>query len=221
MTHLQKLTIFGHYAKRLGRSRITLRFKPGVTLLVGPNGSGKSTVIECLRREVLAKVKTNEWGDRAKDQKRYASWDVVGETPLPPFYFDFEKDNPRVGGSDGTMSLADIRRMQMRWKYAGRSHGQFTKDVLAELESKLISKKGLAFVLIDEPEQALDLEGMRGLHSILRRTDLAQAIVATHHPFLIAEPAFNCVEMRAGYRNEVVDSILKAADFWRNRCRDQ
>lgn len=207
---LDKLILHQEYAQRFGRRTITLHFKPGVNLLVGPNGSGKSTIIECLRHEVLVKEKRDEWGEKKKVQKRHAKWTFTG-VPLDVLYFDFEKDNPRIGRGDGTMSMQDLRRMQMRWRYSSRSHGEFTRDVLKDMDAKIDKHKGRVFIVLDEPEQALDLDGIRMLHSILtKRTTYAprQAVIATHHPFLMADPSVNVIEMKEGYRQDVLDAIV-------------
>jgi len=205
---LTKLILHKRYAERIGKKRWTLRFAPGVNLLIGPNGSGKSTVVECLREEVLVKEKRDRWGGLKRDQKRYATWDFDGG-PMPIFYFDFEKDNPRVGEIGSLEDFGAIKRMSMSWKYKALSHGQFTKDVLKELETKASNGK-MPFVVMDEPEQALDLDGLRQLHRVLTVIPM-QGVVATHHPFLIADPSFNCIETRAGYRDEVLAALRNVA----------
>lgn len=206
---LTKLILHKRYADRIGKQRWTLRFEPGVNLLIGPNGSGKSTVIECLQREVLVKEKKDRWGHKERDQKRYATYDFEGD-PMPIFYFDFEKDNPRVGEIGSLEDLGAIKRMSMSWKYKALSHGQFTKDVLKELQAKASTGRR-PFVVMDEPEQALDLDGLRDLHKILTTIPM-QAVVATHHPFIIADPTFNCIETRPGYRDEVMAALVACVD---------
>jgi predicted ATPase len=219
-SYMSRLTIFGDYAERLGRRRLTIRLKPGVNLLVGPNGSGKSTIIDCLRWEVLAKEKKDELGGKLKNQRRYASWDYKGP-PLGVLYFDFEKDNPRVSSPSFIDDLASIRRMQRGWFYKKKSHGEFTRDVLADLDTRVLKANGKRFVVIDEPEQALDLGGMRLLHELLARPKpaLAQAVIATHHPFLMASPAFNIVELKKGYHREMMMALQSAGAFARWHLR--
>lgn len=209
---LRRLVLHKEYAQRVGKTRWTVWFEPGVNLLVGPNGSGKSTVIECLRKEVLVKEKKDKWGTKLRDQKRHATWHLYpGGEDLHILYFDFEKDNPRVGESGSLMDLASFRRMDMKWRYAMKSHGQFTRDVLAEFEEKRAKTKGRVFVVMDEPEQALDLDGLRKLHASLTgkkgRHPVTQAIIATHHPFLMADAAFNIIETDPGYHKYMMQAM--------------
>lgn len=213
---LKRLIIHKEYAQRIHKVRWTVWFEPGVNLLVGPNGSGKSTVLECLRHEVLIKEKKDPWGAKSRDQVRHASWALwPGGEDLRIMVFDFEKDNPRVGESGSLMDLASFRHMAMKWRYAVKSHGEFTRDVLQELEEKRAKYKGRLFVVMDEPEQALDLEGLRMLHKVLtgrgKRYRVAQAIVATHHPFLMADPSFNIIETEPGYHKHMMQAMKKAA----------
>lgn len=210
---LDKLIIHRQYAERLKKRTLTLRFKPGINLLIGPNGSGKSTIVECIRKEVLPKKKEKDDPWSKKEPERHATWTFTGK-PLAVLVFDFEKDNPRLSGPGWIDDLSSIRRMQMHWTYKAKSHGEFTRDVLQELDLKLMAAKGKMFVLMDEPEQALDLGGMRLLHHYLakRRHAIAQAIIATHHPFLIADPTFNVIEMKKSYRGEILRAIKSVAE---------
>jgi len=68
---ISELIMLDHYAKRLNKDRV-FNFKYGVNIIAGPNGSGKSTIIECLRKEVFISVKKDEWGQKLKDQTRFA-----------------------------------------------------------------------------------------------------------------------------------------------------
>lgn len=208
------LMLLKPYAQRIGRTRWTVKFGPGVNILIGPNGSGKSTILEAIRTEILTKEKKDEWGTKLKDQTRHAKHVFEGK-PMEVFAFDFEKQNPRVDKGRGFIdSMDDIRKMSMRWKYAMTSHGECTKDVLKEMDAKLAKAKSPCFVMLDEPEQALDLDGMRELHRILMSHPV-QAVVATHHPFLMAERTFHAIETCKGYRAEVMTALLKVADAWR------
>lgn len=201
---LMSLTVRGHWAKRVHRRVIHFTFERGVTLLIGPNGSGKSTVLECLRSDMLAKDGPRKKADRASE------WLIKGQ-PLKVMNIDFEQDNPRVN-KGGIMDLADIVRMQRHFTTRGMSHGEVTRKILAEFDTKLESDTGY-FVMFDEPEQALDLGGLRLLHQYLvkKRKKWHQMLISTHHPFLIAEPRFNIIEMVPGYRKEVLKALYEAS----------
>ncbi len=76
------------------------------------------------------------------------------------------------------------------------SHGQSQRMLFDGLLAADAVKDSV--ILIDEPEQGLDLDGIVYLRDLLRDAK-AQFIIATHCPFLVLDPRFNVVEMHLGY----------------------
>jgi len=158
-----------------------LVFKSGPNLLIGPNGSGKSTLFELLT---------------VNPKCTHKSADVVisgGNF----FAFDFEKHNPRKKSYFDNPS--DI---VMRFK----SHGESNKAILDMLKTDSCKDY---IVLLDEPEQALDVKGIANFRKIVQKTKASQMIIITHHPFLIMDPIFNIVELVDGYYDDVVNYAAK------------
>jgi predicted ATPase len=176
MNWLEHLTLReGPFLKRVAKA--DLSFKPGINLLVGPNGSGKSTILKLLRR-------------------RHPEVTYTFHGRIETRAFDFEKDNPRGKGSLGR----DNDSFHLGLAMMLSSHGEAVKAILSYLKNPEV--EGL-LLLLDEPEQALDLTGLQELVEILKTTPAHQAIVVTHSPFLMLQPGFNVVEMEDGYRYRV------------------
>jgi len=182
MANFAKLQILGQMAKRVNKSEI--EFQPGVNLLIGPNGSGKSTILRILREHnypaVESKITTNGQGTM--------------------YSFDFEKNNPRHQGAlhrEGPKFHHQLASMMS-------SHGETVKSIIALLKDP--QAQG-AVLLMDEPEQALDMQGLQELIELMKTSQADQIIVATHSPFLILEPNFHIIELVDGYRQEVSQAI--------------
>jgi len=154
-------------------------FKPGPNVLIGPNGSGKSSIIEILT------------SDKHKD---LAKIDLVAGDYL---FFDFEKHNPRK--SNYYQGPLDVL---LRFK----SHGESNKAILEMLTSEKAEGK---MVFLDEPEQALDIDGLSELLQQIKKSKTAQIIIVTHCPNLILNPMFNVVELEDGYYDKIRNSVTK------------
>ena len=155
-----------------------VHFSPGVNLLVGPNGSGKSTIIRVIRDA--------DWEERTgsevhRDGDRGVEWVA----------FDGEQDNPRFKRGSGPLQFVD---------HVG-SHGQVQRRVFQFLDERL--KPGM-LVLMDEPEAALDIDGVNFLRSIIAKRRDLQWIIATHHPMLWKIPSARLVELHPGHVQRVM-----------------
>lgn len=184
---VHRVVLSRHFASRLGKKQKTFRFKPGVNILAGPNGSGKSTILEAIQDYVHHQKDTSR-------RKRLAV--RVDVDPGPYLRFDFEHDNPRIQSAFSESSAGMLVQLKSHFV----SHGEMTNRLIGYLAT---DPKPGSCVCLDEPEQALDMEGIRTLVRTLKRSKANQVIVATHAPALILEPAFNIIELRKGYRDAV------------------
>lgn len=149
-----------------------------VTLLAGPNGSGKSTALDALRDLVFGHGRTWQGHDIPVQ---------VEGTCQALFFLSSEFDNPRLHslrGPDGrpkhTQRFTPIETI--RCLDAGEmSHGQSN---YREMEGAFTDDR-FDVVVMDEPENALDLDGLGWLASQIRTTE-KQVIVATHNPILLS-----------------------------------
>jgi predicted ATPase len=183
MPHVKRMIVTGKICDRLKKS--DLSFIPGINLLIGPNGSGKSTIFQILSKRIKV-------GDTIYQDSR-VTFDIDGQPKT--FSFDFEKDSPRVKGRvDTGFDIAS------RW----HSHGQSVAAIIAMVRSQEAKDH---VMLMDEPEQALDLENLKLLISSLHASPATQIILVTHSPFLIMQPDFHVVEMVDGYRGQVVTAV--------------
>jgi predicted ATPase len=180
---------------RLAAPLARYEFKPGINLLVGANGSGKSSLLHALRpKNMDAKLCDLEL-DRSK----------VAHPRL--LFFDFEKDNPRTKSltllqADG---LENFSRFSALFESKFLSHGESSRKLLRSLAAET---KAEDIVVLDEPEQALDFEGLQLLKAVLAELPTPQVIIATHSPFLILEPSYHAIELTPGYRETVRSSLL-------------
>jgi predicted ATPase len=159
----------------------TVEFKPGVNIIIGPNGSGKSTILEIL-------------------SKHHSSANITTSGPIDFMSFDFEKDNIRTKSYIGDNAMA-----QLAAKF--KSHGQVTRSLLKVLVDDESTGK---VMILDEPEQALDIDGIILLNKYLKKTKASQIILSTHNFYLILNnPKFNIIELESGYTNKIKQFVNK------------
>jgi predicted ATPase len=115
--------------------------------------------------------------------------------PGPYYFFDFEKHNPR----------------QKRYIESGfdvvshmKSHGEVNRLVI----DKMSEAKDCLF-LLDEPEQALDLDGIIELLNIVRDSGASQIIIVTHSPLIILSGLFHIVELEDGYYDKHIETVRR------------
>ncbi len=175
---------------RLATKQAEFSFYQGVTLLIGANGSGKSSLLRAMR----PKTASGKFEVSEDDSVKYG------------LYFDFEKDNPRTSSFElltakGEMSFA---RMFARLDSEFDSHGETQRKILKTLARDATPEH---LVLLDEPEQALDYEGLVLLKQTLRELTSPYVVVATHSPYLILNPSFHVIELTTGYQDKIRSSI--------------
>lgn len=174
--------VLGGVVKELCGGLREVNFGPNVNVLAGPNGSGKSTILRALRDRNWA----NEQGCEI--------W-VEGEGNVDWVAFDAEQDNPRARGGTGPLQFLD---------HIG-SHGQVQQRVWKFMDERV--KPGM-LVMLDEPEAAMDVDGVRRFFALVERRKDIQWIMASHHPLLWRLPNARIIELRSGH-------IARTMAVWR------
>jgi predicted ATPase len=198
MTHLKSVTLYPdryptgeYYPFNLPTFHSTRKFDldSPVTFFVGENGTGKSTLLEAISHKAGIHIWQNDEGPRfdfnpyEEDLHKYVSVEWT-QAPVPGSFFSGE-------------NFRDFSRYLEEWaindpamlNYFGgkslmtQSHGQ---SLMSFFKARY-RIKGL--YLLDEPETALSPRSQLVLLEILKdmsRTGLAQFIVASHSPILLA-----------------------------------
>lgn len=168
-----------------------------VTLFCGPNGSGKSSAITAFEEFVL--------NLREQWTKETAPVLVQGEVTGSVMFFSMEADNPRTKRLDSDELAAVAQHVNAQYV----SHGQSNYDMLAGM----LGNPRFDVLVLDEPEAALDLDGLLWLREQLLITT-QQVILATHSPILLSMMGTRGVSSQsfganADYDSRVLASYLK------------
>ena len=159
-----------------------LEVGPGVTFFVGENGSGKSTLVEA----VAIRAGLNPEGGsrnltfstRSTESDLHRSLDLVWHRqPTTAFFLRAET----FYNTATAYEEAEIDG------FHERSHGE---SFLAAFAGRPPLVRPGAFVVMDEPESALSVNGqlklMRAMHVLVDQG--SQFVVATHSPILLSFP---------------------------------
>jgi predicted ATPase len=120
---------------------------------------------------------------------------VLDLEPGPYYFFDFEKHNPRLKSYiDNGFDI--VSRM--------KSHGEVNRSVISEMSEA----KDCLFIM-DEPEQALDVDGIIELLDIVRKSKASQIIMVTHSPLIILSGLFHIVELEDGYYDKHIEAVRR------------
>ncbi|CAB1067316.1 ABC transporter, ATP-binding protein [Olavius algarvensis Delta 1 endosymbiont] len=169
-----------------------ITFESPVTFFAGENGSGKSTLLEAITRKCGIYI----WQGMHRPRFNASPY----ENGLFKTIAIEWKDGKKVSGSFfGSQIFNNFAQILDEWltmdpglvEYFGgkslmaQSHGQ---SLMAFFESRL-KIKGL--YLLDEPETALSPKTQLALLALLKeisQTGIAQFVIATHSPILLACP---------------------------------
>ena len=160
----------------------TLRFQPGVNVLIGPNGSGKSTVLRAISG-------CNECRAENPDS-------------TPTLYFNPETMNPH----HPDYYSSDVREMLLKTRGIFSSHGEILRAALFSLPVR----EGSVF-LVDEPKTGQDIEGVERIRKGFDRIVASggQIIAAIHHPFIMR--GVNLIERVPGYTEYLYNAFCQPA----------
>lgn len=206
---INSVNLSGDWAKRLGsKKKVELSFESGVNVLCGPNGSGKSSILEAImlysglysRYRSDLEMYKNEKNDRVKSSVRTlreCGVELKIDGPGRVNFLDFEDRNPR------TMShfVNGLEMFQIMSKF--KSHGQVVRVMLNAFSEEGVKDTAL---LIDEPDQALDLDGIETLRSALEKSPAQQILVSVHHPAIVLGE-FHVIELVSGYKDKIRESV--------------
>jgi len=143
-----------------------------VTFLCGPNGSGKSTFVDGITELIHGQPSFLE-----REWTRENAPALVEGTGKAVLTFSFEKDNPRT--ARGHNVSAGVAATMF---FAGQqSHGQSNYAHLGWA----FAHEDFDVMVLDEPEAALDLDGLLWLRGMLLSTS-KQVILATHSVLLLS-----------------------------------
>jgi predicted ATPase len=189
--HPERYPTTEHYPFNLDilRTTRTLRFDCPVTFFIGENGSGKSTLLDAITRKCGIMM----WQGMQRARYKASPYEKDLHRAI-----DVQWRDKRVPGSFfGSHIFQNFAQLWDEWltmdpgliDYMGgkslmsQSHGQ---SLMAFFTSRF-KIKGIYF--LDEPETALSPKSQLELLKLLEdlsRTGLAQFVIATHSPILLA-----------------------------------
>lgn len=149
-----------------------------ITVFAGPNGSGKSTAVDTVREYVFSRP--DKWTDET------VPVGIEGSC-LAVYFVSSEKENPRLNarrdaaGHQMSSQSMSGNEMALGMMCREMSHGQSNFYLMEHL----FKDERFDVLIFDEPENALDLDGLGWLHKEIRKTT-KQVIVVTHNPLLLA-----------------------------------
>jgi len=199
--HLKKVTLNpdkyptqDHYPFNLDlfQKQQSISFDVPVTFFVGENGSGKSTLLEAVTRKCGIYI----WQGMLRPRFNASPYE---KDLYKTIAIEWNNGRKVPGSFFGSQIFSNFARILDEWltmdpgllEYFGgkslmaQSHGQ---SLMAFFQSRF-KIKGL--YLLDEPETALSPRSQLALLKLLReacRSGLAQFVIATHSPILLACP---------------------------------
>jgi predicted ATPase len=176
---LQSLHLCPTHRWRVRRYR-TLRFQPGLNLLIGPNGTGKSTILHAIAECPDCRRLENE--------------------PTNYLFFDSESMNPKR--TDRPIRNTTDMKLHLRSLFS--SHGEILQAAFSTLHMPPNT-----CLLFDEPEAGQDFDHLLALRAAMDRAIArgVQVIAATHE-ILFWERA-HILELRRNYRQRITQALCR------------
>ena len=165
-----------------------------VNLLVGDQGCGKSTLLHLIQKNhPNIKVKCS---------------DFVIKNGVETFYFDSEKDNPRINNPE---RYTNVNGTSIGYGYSNalvsrfKSHGEILQDLIVEPLMKVKD----CVILLDEPESGLSLTNQFKMIKAIKKAvkNNCQFFIATHCYPLIE--SFNVISLEHSKQMSGIEFINK------------
>ena len=176
---LKNLHLCDTHRWRVRRYR-TLRFQPGLNLLIGPNGTGKSTILRAIAG--------------CPDCRRSE------DGPTKYVLIDSESMNPKRDDQP----IRNTTAMKLHLRSLFSSHGEILQAAFSTL--RMAPNTCLLF---DEPESGQDFDHVLALRAAMDRAIArgVQVIAATHE-VLFWERA-HILELRRGYCERITKALCR------------
>lgn len=176
---LKSLHLCDTHRWRVRRYR-TLRFQPGLNLLIGPNGTGKSTILRAI-------AECPDCQRREDERTNY-------------MFFDSESMNPKRTDRP----IRNTTEMKLHLRSLFSSHGEILQAAFSTLRLEPAT-----CLLFDEPEAGQDFDHVLALRAAMDRAIArgVQVIAATHE-VLFWERA-HILELRRNYRPRITQALCR------------
>ena len=176
---LKSLHLCDTHRWRVRRYR-TLRFRPGLNLLIGPNGTGKSTILRAI-------AECPDCQRREDDRTNY-------------MFFDSESMNPKRTDRP----IRNTTEMKLHLRSLFSSHGEILQAAFSALRLEPAT-----CLLFDEPEAGQDFDHVLALRAAMDRA-IAQGVqvIAATHEVLFWERA-HILELRRDYRPRITQALCR------------
>ena len=176
---LKSLHLCDTHRWRVRRYR-TLRFQPGLNLLIGPNGTGKSTILRAIK----------ECPDCRREE----------DAPTEYVFFDSESMNPKREDR----LIRNTTEMKLHLRALFSSHGEILQAAFSTL--RMAPNTCLLF---DEPEAGQGFDHVLALRAAMDRAIVQGVqVTAATHEVLFWERA-HILELRRNYRQRVTTALCR------------
>ena len=177
--------------------------------IIGPNGIGKSTLLKVITEEIKADSGTYEWGHEThlgyfpQDHK-----DRLGD-PRQDVLSSFWDNCPTqpIGYCYGKLAEVLFSREETEKKIENLSGGEAARLMLSRIASKQPN-----VLILDEPNNHLDLEGIEALSRDLKRFE-GTIIFVSHDRWLVEQIATRVIEINEDgiddYQGSYIDFMAR------------
>lgn len=163
------------FGRRTVLDQVTARFRPNaVHFLMGPNGAGKTTLIKCLLG--LHRYRGSiTWAGRAIDPS---------ERVVCPVFDDPQWHGRLTGSQNIAMFIPEAARIERRYlsdHVLATRTGEYSHGQRMRLALTAAFNCGAELIILDEPTNGLDRDGMKQLARDLEELSSETTFIVTGH----------------------------------------